>query len=374
MERRRYRPCLGGGCLPAGTCRKPPCLGLVELPPVPYSSRVLHSLTPPLLAAPPQRVSAETPAFYLFLSVLIFQGKPNAGQEQPAADAETPLREPEHREEGDTQHQNEVEEEEEDEEEEDEDEDEQQLLGEFERELDGILLPSDRARLRTEVKAGMERELENIVREVRSSPPPVASEGCLLLWGQERTEGYMGLGQGTLKWQLLTELEGGWWGRGSEGELRGNCSSPVEHEPLAFTAYALDSPLPPWAFQTEKELDPDGLKKESERDRAMLALTSTLNKLIKKLEEKQSPELLKKHRKRRVVPQKPPPPPQPAGESCQTQGSGQVPCLSPQLVYPKGTMIFPSRGAPCPPSLECFSLAVIPLPSHLLFILLGSSF
>ncbi|XP_036847997.1 protein OS-9 isoform X6 [Manis javanica] len=158
------------------------------------------------------------------------KGKPNAGQEQPAADAETPLREPEHREEGDTQHQNEVEEEEEDEEEEDEDEDEQQLLGEFERELDGILLPSDRARLRTEVKAGMERELENIVRE------------------------------------------------------------------------------------TEKELDPDGLKKESERDRAMLALTSTLNKLIKKLEEKQSPELLKKHRKRRVVPQKPPPPPQPAGK------------------------------------------------------------
>ncbi|XP_036750707.2 protein OS-9 isoform X2 [Manis pentadactyla] len=158
------------------------------------------------------------------------KGKPNAGQEQPAADAETPLREPEHREEGDTQHQNEVEEEEEDEEEEDEDEDEQQLLGEFERELDGILLPSDRARLRSEVKAGMERELENIVQE------------------------------------------------------------------------------------TEKELDPDGLKKESERDRAMLALTSTLNKLIKRLEEKQSPELLKKHKQRRVVPQKPPPPPQPAEE------------------------------------------------------------
>lgn len=64
----------------------------------------------------------------------------------------------------------------------------------------------------------MERELENIVREVRSSPPPVASEGCLLLWGQERTEGYMGLGQGTLKWQLLTELEGGWWGREEEGD------------------------------------------------------------------------------------------------------------------------------------------------------------
>ncbi|KAI4066902.1 OS9 isoform 13, partial [Pan troglodytes] len=54
--------------------------------------------------------------------------------------------------------------------------------------MEGILLPSDRDRLRSEVKAGMERELENIIQE------------------------------------------------------------------------------------TEKELDPDGLKKESERDRAMLAL------------------------------------------------------------------------------------------------------
>uniref|UniRef100_A0A8C9DSH5 Endoplasmic reticulum lectin n=1 Tax=Prolemur simus TaxID=1328070 RepID=A0A8C9DSH5_PROSS len=105
-----------------------------------------------------------------------------------------------------------------------------QLLGEFEKELEGILLPSDRDRLRSEVKAGMERELENIIQE------------------------------------------------------------------------------------TEKELDPDGLKKESERDRAMLALTSTLNKLIKRLEEKQSPELVKKHKKRRVVPKKPSPSPQPTGK------------------------------------------------------------
>ena len=84
-----------------------------------------------------------------------------------------------------------------------------------------------------------------------------------------------------------------------------------------------DSPPPPWASQTEKELDPDGLKKESERDRAILALTSTLNKLIKRLEEKQSPELMKKHRKRRVVPKKPPPPPQPTGEGCHTGTTGQ---------------------------------------------------
>nr|KAF6496833.1 OS9 endoplasmic reticulum lectin [Rousettus aegyptiacus] len=170
------------------------------------------------------------------------KGKPNAGQEQPIdSAAEVPHREPEVKEKGDTEHQNEVEEEEDDEDE-DEDEDERQLLGEFEKELEGMLLPSDRERLRSEVKAGMERELENIIQE------------------------------------------------------------------------------------TEKELDPDGLKKESERDRAVLALTSTLNKLIKRLEEKQSPELVKKQR-RRVVPRKPPPTPRPAGESCQLRS--QVPCLQP---------------------------------------------
>ncbi|XP_045868825.1 protein OS-9 isoform X3 [Meles meles] len=160
------------------------------------------------------------------------KGRPNGGPEQPAEDAtEGPQREAEVKEKSDTDHQNEVEEEEEEEEEEDEDEDEQQLLGEFEKELEGILLPSDRERLRSEVKAGMERELENIIQE------------------------------------------------------------------------------------TEKELDPDGLKKESERDRAMLALTSTLNKLIKRLEEKQSPELAqKKHRKRRIVPKKPTPSPKAAGK------------------------------------------------------------
>jgi len=158
------------------------------------------------------------------------KGRPDGGQEQPADDAaEVPHREAEVKEKSDAAHQNEVEEEEE-EEDEDEDEDEQQLLGEFEKELEGILLPSDRDRLRSEVKAGMERELENIIQE------------------------------------------------------------------------------------TEKELGPDGLQKESERDRAMLALTSTINKLIKRLEEKQSPELVKKHRKRRVVPKKPPLSPQTAGK------------------------------------------------------------
>ncbi|XP_045645687.1 protein OS-9 isoform X3 [Ursus americanus] len=158
------------------------------------------------------------------------KGRPHGGPERPAEDAaEVPQRDAEVKGRSDADHQNEAGEEEREEDDEEEEE-EQQLLGEFEKELEGILLPADRERLRSEVKAGMERELENIIQE------------------------------------------------------------------------------------TEKELDPDGLKKESERDRAMLALTSTLNKLIKRLEEKQSPELVKKHRKRRVVPQKPPPSPQTAGK------------------------------------------------------------
>lgn len=113
----------------------------------------------------------------------------------------------------DADHQNEVEEEEEEEEDEDEDEDEQQLLGEFEKELEGILLPSDRDRLRSEVKAGMERELENIIREVSTvltlTLPQLAAPV-----GRDRPRGCrgakvsihtaQGLGRGTLSWQLFT--------------------------------------------------------------------------------------------------------------------------------------------------------------------------
>lgn len=137
--------------------------------------------------------------------------------------------------------------------------------------------------------------------------------------------------------------------------------SPVEPGPLAFTAQPLDSPLPSWAFQTEKELDPDGLKKESERDRAVLALTSTLNKLIKRLEEKQSPELVKKQR-RRVVPRKPPPTPRPAGESCQLRS--QVPCLQPSAgVCQRASRSFHSESNRSLPSFRntVLTLAFFPL-------------
>lgn len=158
------------------------------------------------------------------------KGKPSIRQEQPGDDTtEAPQREAEAKGKG-GEPRGLVEEEDGDDEEEDEDEDEQQLLGEFEKELEGMLLPSDRERLRSEVKAGMERELENIIQE------------------------------------------------------------------------------------TEKELDPEGLRKESEREQAILALTSTLDKLIKRLQESQSPELVQKYKKRRVVPQKPPPSPHPTGK------------------------------------------------------------
>ncbi|XP_036025655.1 protein OS-9 isoform X4 [Onychomys torridus] len=160
------------------------------------------------------------------------KGKPSAGQEQPGDDTtETPQREAELKEKADEpQAAGEDEEEEDEEEEEEEEEDERQLLGEFEKELEGMLLPSDREQLRSEVKAGMERELENIIQE------------------------------------------------------------------------------------TEKELDPDGSRKESDREQVILALTSTLDKLIKRLQENHSPDLVQKHKKKRVVPQKPPPSPPPTGK------------------------------------------------------------
>ncbi|XP_036025653.1 protein OS-9 isoform X2 [Onychomys torridus] len=160
------------------------------------------------------------------------KGKPSAGQEQPGDDTtETPQREAELKEKADEpQAAGEDEEEEDEEEEEEEEEDERQLLGEFEKELEGMLLPSDREQLRSEVKAGMERELENIIQE------------------------------------------------------------------------------------TEKELDPDGSRKESDREQVILALTSTLDKLIKRLQENHSPDLVQKHKKKRVVPQKPPPSPPPTEE------------------------------------------------------------
>lgn len=75
-------------------------------------------------------------------------------------------------------------EEEEDDEDEDENDDERQLLGEFEKELEGILLPSDRERLRSEVKAGMERELENIIQEVSTALPHLLLQR-LLLWARQ---------------------------------------------------------------------------------------------------------------------------------------------------------------------------------------------
>lgn len=164
--------------------------------------------------------------------------------------------------------------------------------------------------------------------------------------------------------------------------MRLSCHCPVEHGPLTFTPQTLDSPLLPWAFQTEKELDPDGLKKESERDRAMLALTSTLNKLIKRLEEKQSPELVKKHRKRRVVPKKPPPSPQTAGKSCQTGRGNQAHCLCPSACgLWRASCSFPSEGAYSLPSFwnTVFTPAFArPLSLCLVtsysFIVLGSSF
>lgn len=167
----------------------------MELPACLYSSLVppCHTSATLPLSAPHHVPLLKPPPFLFFFGPPPTQGKPSAGQEQPAdGAAEAPPSEPEVKAKGDTEHQHEVEEEEDDEDE-DEDEDERQLLGEFEKELEGILLPSDRERLRSEVKAGMERELENIIQEVSTALPSacfcsVCSRGRDRLRGCKRTK------------------------------------------------------------------------------------------------------------------------------------------------------------------------------------------
>uniref|UniRef100_A0A5F8HGC1 Endoplasmic reticulum lectin n=1 Tax=Monodelphis domestica TaxID=13616 RepID=A0A5F8HGC1_MONDO len=91
------------------------------------------------------------------------KGKLNPGQEGDAeSNSETAHEGPEVKADG-------VEEERIEEEEADE---EERLLGEFEKELEGMLLPSDRGRLRFEVKTGMEKELDNIIQEAESELDP----------------------------------------------------------------------------------------------------------------------------------------------------------------------------------------------------------
>lgn len=122
---------------------------------------------------------------------------------------------------------------------------------------------------------------------------------------------------------------------------------------LSYRARPISLPQTPnchllWALQTEKELDPEGLRKESEREQAILALTSTLDKLIKRLQENQSPELVQKYKKRRVVPQKPPPSPHPTGESSSQRAQPQRVCLP--LPAPPSTVL--SAGHPTASLLE----------------------
>lgn len=192
-------PGRGRTLLPAGSIRKSaPARARRELPPASLAT------TSQPVYLPPTRCLYRNPNHPLSASLSQSpptQGKPDAGQEQPADGAtEAPPREPEVKEKSDPEHQNEVEEEDDDEDE--DDEDERQLLGEFEKELEGILLPSDRDRLRAEVKAGMERELENIIQEVSSALPPAASAAAHTYgWhrprGQKRTKSSASAAWGT---------------------------------------------------------------------------------------------------------------------------------------------------------------------------------
>lgn len=181
----------------------PPALHPLAQPPLSDPLYTSHHNYPPL---PP---SPSPPA----------QGRPNTAPEEPEEDAtEAPPQEAEGKEKGETEPQSEAGEEEEDgDEDEDEDEDERQLLGEFEKELEGILLPSDRERLRSEVKAGMEQELENIIQEVGAALTPAAAASMATTGASSHRVAQRAEGPAACIW-LFHPTEGG-----GEGGWRPGC-------------------------------------------------------------------------------------------------------------------------------------------------------
>ncbi|XP_056653709.1 protein OS-9 isoform X15 [Monodelphis domestica] len=139
------------------------------------------------------------------------KGKLNPGQEGDAeSNSETAHEGPEVKADG-------VEEERIEEEEADE---EERLLGEFEKELEGMLLPSDRGRLRFEVKTGMEKELDNIIQEAESELDPEEPRSAT-----ERSQASQALAS-TLN-KLIQRMDGRQGPDQGEGPMEGGATPPT---------------------------------------------------------------------------------------------------------------------------------------------------
>lgn len=112
--------------------------------------------------------------------------------------------------------------------EEEEDDEEEQLLGEFEKELEGMLLPSDRGRLRFEVKTGMEKELDNIIQEAESELDPEEPRSAT-----ERSQASQALAS-TLN-KLIQRMDGRQGPDQGEGPMEGGTAPPTSPPPPQST-------------------------------------------------------------------------------------------------------------------------------------------
>ncbi|XP_020845793.1 protein OS-9 isoform X1 [Phascolarctos cinereus] len=112
--------------------------------------------------------------------------------------------------------------------EEEEEDEEERLLGEFEKELEGMLLPSDRGRLRFEVKTGMEKELDNIIQEAESELDPEEPRSAT-----ERSQASQALAS-TLN-KLIQRMDGRQGADQGEGPVDGGTTPPTSPPPPQST-------------------------------------------------------------------------------------------------------------------------------------------
>uniref|UniRef100_A0A5F8G7D7 Endoplasmic reticulum lectin n=1 Tax=Monodelphis domestica TaxID=13616 RepID=A0A5F8G7D7_MONDO len=165
------------------------------------------------------------------------KGKLNPGQEGDAeSNSETAHEGPEVKADG-------VEEERIEEEEADE---EERLLGEFEKELEGMLLPSDRGRLRFEVKTGMEKELDNIIQEAESELDPEEPRSAT-----ERSQASQALAS-TLN-KLIQRMDGRQGPDQGEGPMEGGATPPTSPPSPQSTGKVEIKIVRPGAGESEEE-------------------------------------------------------------------------------------------------------------------------
>ncbi|XP_072511311.1 protein OS-9 isoform X8 [Notamacropus eugenii] len=130
--------------------------------------------------------------------------------------------------------------------EEEEEDEEERLFGEFEKELEGMLLPSDRGRLRFEVKTGMEKELDNIIQEAESELDPEEPRSAT-----ERSQASQALAS-TLN-KLIQRMDGRQGPDQGEGPMEGGTTPPTSPPPPQSIGKVEIKIVRPGAGETEEE-------------------------------------------------------------------------------------------------------------------------